>query len=76
LLLAEVREAARDGETERVRKRARLSRSEVAAVCGVDQSTVARWERGQRSPRGDAGLKYARLLIRLRQVSAQYGAAS
>jgi len=71
LLLAEVREAARTGEARRVRQRARISLSEVAAVCDVDQSTVARWETDQRSPRGAAGLKYARFISKLRDAVSE-----
>jgi DNA-binding transcriptional regulator YiaG len=76
LLLAEIRHAAMKGETRLARERARLSRAEVAAACGVDQSTVARWESGARSPRGTSGLKYARLIGRLQELSDSSGAAS
>lgn len=71
LLLAGIREAAKNGDARRAREQARISRMEVAAACGVDQSTVARWELGTRSPRGEAGLKYARLIGRLRHVAQE-----
>lgn len=60
--LARVREAIRNGEARRVRVAARLSCSEVAKACGVDQSTVWRWEKGIREPRGDEAIAYLALL--------------
>lgn len=75
LLLADIREAVRSGEARRVRQAARISRSEVAAVCGVDQSTVARWENDQRSPRGAAGLKYAQIVAQLRDAAGTKAAS-
>jgi DNA-binding transcriptional regulator YiaG len=70
LRLASVRSALRSGEAERLRVAAQLSISEVAQACGVDQSTVWRWERGVRKPRGDAALAYGELLESLRQQSS------
>ncbi|MET8658188.1 helix-turn-helix domain-containing protein [Streptomyces griseus] len=66
LRLAEVRSAAVSGEARRLRRGARLSIGEVASFCGVDQSTVWRWENGTRAPRGDRALQYADLLDSLR----------
>jgi len=60
--LARVRHAAANGKAKQLREAARLSLSEVGAYCGVDQSTVWRWENGLRTPRGEPALKYARLL--------------
>lgn len=67
LRLAEVRAAVASGEAELLRTAARLSIGEVARACGVDQSTVWRWERGLRKPRGDAALLYGRLISELRK---------
>ncbi|WP_406144126.1 helix-turn-helix domain-containing protein [Streptomyces anulatus] len=66
LRLAEVRSAAVTGEARRLRRDARLSIGEVASACGVDQSTVWRWENGTRAPRGDRALRYGELLDALR----------
>ncbi|WP_416983504.1 helix-turn-helix domain-containing protein [Streptomyces sp. T028] len=70
LRLADVRSALTSGEAERLRVAAQLSIGEVAQACGVDQSTVWRWERGTRKPRGEAALAYGALLEELRQRSS------
>ncbi|MDP8931597.1 MAG: helix-turn-helix domain-containing protein [Actinomycetota bacterium] len=67
LRLARVRAVVVSGEAQRLRKAARLSISEIAAACGVDQSTVWRWERGRRVPRGERALKYGELIDSLRK---------
>jgi DNA-binding transcriptional regulator YiaG len=67
LLLARVRAEAASGEAERLRKAAQLSIGEVAAACEVDQSTVWRWEKGIRRPRGCAALAYGELIHALRE---------
>ncbi len=65
MLLAEARRAARDGRAKVLRERARLSQAEVARTCHVTAPAVTRWEQGSREPRGEAALRYARLLGRL-----------
>jgi len=65
VLLARARQAARDGTAKALRTQAGLRQTEVGAVCGVSPQAVTRWERGLRTPRGDGGLRYARLLRRL-----------
>lgn len=67
LRLAWVRAAVSSGEARRLREAAHLSVGEVAAACGVDQSTIWRYERGTRSPRGEAALRYADLIQSLRE---------
>ncbi|MFG3110566.1 helix-turn-helix domain-containing protein [Streptomyces tendae] len=67
LRLAEVRAATASGEATRLRVEAQLSIGEVARACGVDQSTVWRWENGERRPRGNAALLYGQLIETLRQ---------
>ncbi|MGV4890378.1 helix-turn-helix domain-containing protein [Streptomyces viridosporus] len=67
LRLAQVRAAVTSGEAQQLREAAQLSIGEVARACGVDQSTVWRWERGTRLPRGDKALRYAELIDSLRQ---------
>lgn len=68
--LATVRALAASGGARAIRQQAGLSLSEVAAACGVDQSTVHRWESAKRAPRGEAALRYASLLDALKQVCA------
>lgn len=70
LRLAEVRAAVTSGEAERLRTAAQLSIGEVARACGVDQSTVWRWERGVRKPRGEGALLYGQLIDSLRERAA------
>ncbi|MEU1497031.1 helix-turn-helix transcriptional regulator [Streptomyces sp. NPDC005732] len=67
LRLADVRAALSTGEAQRLREAADLSISEIARACGVDQSTVWRWERGTRRPRGEAALLYGQLIEDLRK---------
>ncbi|GHA60943.1 hypothetical protein GCM10010330_10890 [Streptomyces tendae] len=70
LRLADMRSALSSGEAERLRVDAQLSIGEVARACGVDQSTVWRWENGVRKPRGVAALAYAELIESLRLRSS------
>jgi DNA-binding transcriptional regulator YiaG len=62
LLMLEAREAGRSGRGRRVRELAGVSQGALADVCGVDGSAVSRWERGHRSPRGQAAVAYAKAL--------------
>ncbi|WP_432135176.1 helix-turn-helix domain-containing protein [Streptomyces sp. bgisy154] len=71
LRLADVRSALSSGEAQHLREAADLSISEIARACGVDQSTVWRWERGLRKPRGTAALLYGQLIDELRARAAQ-----
>lgn len=66
--LAEVRHLIESGEARRVRERARVPQSEVARDLGVHETTVAKWERGQRLPRGVVALNYGRLLRQLERA--------
>ena len=75
-LLAEARLAAATGEARALRTNARLSLSDVARVCGVDPSTVHRWESGKRTPRGLAAMRYARLVRSLRSCLSAEAVAS
>ncbi len=60
--LATVRRLVATGEARRRRVAASLSLGEVAGACGVDSSTVSRWETGVRRPRGTAALRYGHVL--------------
>lgn len=66
LRLVRLRAAISSGETRQVRVAARLSISEMAAACGVDQSTLWRWEQGKRLPRGELATRYADVLEAIR----------
>ncbi len=70
--LAEARALVTSDEARRIREAAHLSLVNVGTAVGADPSTVGRWERGERIPRGPAALKYAQLLTSLkRQHEAQ-----
>ncbi|MGW3416495.1 helix-turn-helix domain-containing protein [Streptomyces phaeochromogenes] len=72
LRLVQLRAAISRGETRELRVAARLSISEMADACGVDQSTLWRWEQGKRLPRGEHAVRYADLVDSLRnQVATQ-----
>lgn len=68
LQLTQVRAACRSGAARTIRCAAGLSQSELAAALGVDDTTVARWEAGERTPRMAVGLRYAELLNELETV--------
>jgi DNA-binding transcriptional regulator YiaG len=58
------------GEARQIREAAHLSQSELARSVGVDNTTLCRWESGERFPRGEAALRYAALLDRLAKAAA------
>ncbi|MFI6469007.1 helix-turn-helix domain-containing protein [Streptomyces sp. NPDC050516] len=62
LRLVRVRTEASSGAARLARIKARLSLSEIAELCGVDPSTIWRWERGKRVPRGEPALRYGQVL--------------
>lgn len=68
LRLTQVRQMIGSGEARRIRLEAGLSLKELGAGCGSDQSTVSRWESGDRRPRGVPALRYLELL---EQISAK-----
>jgi DNA-binding transcriptional regulator YiaG len=53
------------GAARGLRERAGLTQRDVAAHCGVIESTVSRWEKGERQPRGRKGRNYLMLLVAL-----------
>ena len=66
LELAEVRKWARDGRARAIREQAGLSRAEIARDLGVHETTIQKWEAGERSPRERRlALTYGRLLREL-----------
>jgi len=67
-LLLEVRGAKRLPEPQlarAIRIDARVSQSRLAEELGVHWTTVARWERGERTPRGALRRAYTDLLLAL-----------
>lgn len=66
--LAVARRLAANGEARRLRVASGLSLGDIARDVGVGVSTVSRWETGQRSPRGEAALRYAGVLAELLEV--------
>lgn len=54
------------GEARRIRLTVGLSRPELARDIGCDPAAIARWEVGDRRPRGEYALAYHRVLRRLR----------
>lgn len=68
MLLAWARGAAKDGSAQAIRRRADVTTTEVALAIGVTPEAVRYWERGERTPQGEAALRYARLLEQLKQL--------
>lgn len=52
-----------------MREAADITQAELAQALNVHRLTVQRWETGACKPRGDAALRYARLLAELQEVS-------
>lgn len=63
--IARVRAMLRSGRAREIREHAGLSVPEVADALNLNPSTVARWERGERVPRGSSAIAYAELLREL-----------
>lgn len=68
--LAEVRQAAKNGVARRVRLDHEISVAEMSSVVGVAPSTISRWETGERTPRGDAALRWADALDALDRIAS------
>lgn len=60
--LTRTRDLARSGSARAIRLAAGLSLNEVGTAVGVAESTVFRWERGERAPHGEPALRYGALL--------------
>ena len=52
-----------------LRRSVGLSQDDFAGVLGVHRETVSRWERGERTPRGDDLVAYVDLLDRVKALS-------
>jgi transcriptional regulator with XRE-family HTH domain len=66
-LIIEGRETARSGRGARVRRFAGISQAELGEAVGVTSTTISRWERGQRQPRGHHAIAYLRALRELNE---------
>lgn len=69
LELVQVREMVHAGQVRQVRVSAGLSLAEVAGDVGVHPTTVFGWESGRTVPRGEAAVRYARLILELVALS-------
>jgi DNA-binding XRE family transcriptional regulator len=69
--LAEARQLALSGGGRMLRELAGLNQSELARAVDVDQSTLWRWEAGERVPSGEHAIRYAKFL---RELSERYSA--
>jgi DNA-binding transcriptional regulator YiaG len=63
--LAHARRLAESGRAEALRHTALLTLHEVARVCEVNHVTVMRWEKGERTPSGDAALRWVDFMAKL-----------
>lgn len=66
----------REGTARDIRRRAGVTQAQMAAaVGGIDESTVSRWENGNRRPRGAAAERWLKVLGELAAIEMQEPAA-
>jgi transcriptional regulator with XRE-family HTH domain len=75
LLLSQARADAKSGRAREIRLAADVSQAEIARACGVAPAAVSQWESGQRTPRGEAALRYGRALHMLARGNSRRDAA-
>jgi DNA-binding transcriptional regulator YiaG len=63
--LQRIRRLAETGAARAIRESADVSLAEIADPVGVARSTIHRWEHGIRRPRGQAAIRYLRVLEEL-----------
>jgi len=63
--VSRARQALASGRGRKMRERAKLSTRELAGMVGVDQSTIARWERGETVPSAEDALAWSTAMERL-----------
>jgi transcriptional regulator with XRE-family HTH domain len=68
LATLEGREWARSGRGARIRRNAGVTQTQLATEIGVNQMTISRWERGERTPRNAEAARYARALRALGEL--------
>ncbi|WDG17483.1 helix-turn-helix transcriptional regulator [Microbacterium sp. Clip185] len=56
-------------EARRIREQAGIGVSRLAEEIGVNRATINLWETGQRRPRGENRLRYARILHDLQELT-------
>jgi DNA-binding transcriptional regulator YiaG len=61
-LLARTRDHCRTGRARAIREASGLTQAEIASPCNVTAGAIYHWETGGRVPRGEAALRYGRLL--------------
>jgi DNA-binding transcriptional regulator YiaG len=66
--LAELRDLQVSGRARQIRELARVGQSELARDLDVTQAAVAKWEAGERYPRGDLAAAYLRRLRALERL--------
>lgn len=60
--LAKIRAMAASGEAREIRQRHNLSLTEMADAIPAGANTLARWELGDRRPRGESALRWLEVL--------------
>ena len=65
LLVAQARRHASTGTGRALREKSGLSLRETATALDVSVAGLWRWENGERTPRGDAAVRWARFLADL-----------
>jgi transcriptional regulator with XRE-family HTH domain len=68
LLLVEGRSAGPSGRSQRIREAARFSQADLAKLASVSPAAISRWEAGERIPREDEAVAYAKALRRLEEL--------
>jgi DNA-binding transcriptional regulator YiaG len=63
--LPRLRRMVETGVAKTIRIDAGLSLAEMSAPVKVHRTTILRWERGERRPRGEAAIRYLRALEEL-----------
>jgi DNA-binding transcriptional regulator YiaG len=76
VLLGIARRRAKDGSGRRIRTTAHLSLRLIADAIAVSEGTVCRWEKGERRPSGNAGVRWARLLDQLDKANTKAAQAA
>lgn len=69
-LVVRARELAATGEAKRIRVASNLPIGDLARAIDVNMTTLWRWENGERSPRGDRAVRYARALAKLAKAAS------
>lgn len=68
-LVVRARQAAKSGRLRELREACRLTQAESGGLCGVTGPAWARWESGDRVPRGRPAVELGRLIERLERLS-------